>query len=108
MKVHTLKTAREYFEKVAEGSKNFECRFNDRDFKEKDILLLAKLNDKGNYTGEYIIYGIQYLLKDFVGLKEGYVIIALGSYRAEDLPETELSKLKRDIDFIKSHSQKLH
>lgn len=46
MRIHELKITEPYFSDVAFGSKNFEIRKNDRDFKVGDILILRKWDGK--------------------------------------------------------------
>lgn len=63
-KIHELKTWPEYFEAVCSGRKSFEVRKNDRDFKEGDILLLNKWDNKKNqYEGAQRSFKITYVLK---------------------------------------------
>ena len=60
--------------------KTFELRKNDRGFQVGDILMLIKLDDKGNETDKVIRKKITYILKDcpqYV-LKEGYAILGIG------------------------------
>lgn len=92
MKTHELKILPEYFEAVADGSKTFELRNNDRDFKAGDVLILKEhdtqiinvgqngeeLSRKGGYTGREIKKKITYVLKDIPGLYKNYAILALG------------------------------
>ena len=53
-KKHELKIMPEYFEAIERGEKNFEVRFNDRNFAKGDILLLRE-HDGNCYTGRHII-----------------------------------------------------
>ncbi|MEE1897096.1 DUF3850 domain-containing protein [Flavobacterium rakeshii] len=48
-KTHELKTLPEYFEAVHNGTKNFEVRKNDRDFKLGDTLILKEFIPKNHY-----------------------------------------------------------
>lgn len=77
--IHKLKIIPEFFEKVVSGEKNFECRYNDRDFKVGDFLLLLEWsNELPGYTGKYIFKKVDYILTDtFQGLRSGYVIMSL-------------------------------
>lgn len=75
MKTHYLKTVNPFFKSVWEGAKKFECRFNDRDFQPGDNVVLQEyLPDLNEYTGFEIHGYIDYILKDFVGLADGYVV----------------------------------
>lgn len=80
MKVHYLKIKEEYYRDVMIGLKTFELRKNDRDFQVGDILMLIKLDEKGNETDKVIRKKVTYILKDCpqYGLKEGYAILGIG------------------------------
>lgn len=49
---HELKTWAAMFNAIVSGSKTFELRFNDRDFRVGDILVLRDY-DNGEYTGRW-------------------------------------------------------
>ena len=92
LKVHNLKIKPEYFKDVISGRKNFEVRFNDRNFKEGDIIVLEEFDNKG-YTGKYINCEITYVLSDAEYTKENYVV--LGIKLRLDRGGCYLSKIKR-------------
>ncbi|MFW2039314.1 DUF3850 domain-containing protein [Acinetobacter ursingii] len=86
-KVHNLKTDPEVFQAVVEGRKTFEIRFNDRDFKVGDELVLLETI----YTGEQMKHGkpllysgnelrktVSYVLSGY-GLQDGWVILGITS-----------------------------
>jgi len=74
---HKLGILPEYFKAIKEGRKKFEVRFNDRDYKENDILILQELDQLGeNLTGNEVFVKVIYILKDF-GLQEGYCILGI-------------------------------
>ncbi|MGV3293834.1 DUF3850 domain-containing protein [Streptococcus pluranimalium] len=77
MTQHMLKCYPQYFEAVKDGTKPFECRYNDRDFKVGDELLLREYEPQKGYTSRCIVRKVTYVLSDFVGLKEGYVILGV-------------------------------
>ncbi len=91
MKTHELKILPEYFEAVSDGTKTFELRNNDRDFKVGDILILKEyttelitvgqcgeeLKREGGYTGREIKKEITYVLKNIVGLYKNYAILGM-------------------------------
>lgn len=60
-----------------DGTKTFECRYNDRDFKVGDELLLREYDPQKGYTYRCIVRKIIYILSDFIGLKDGYVILGV-------------------------------
>lgn len=88
--LHVLKCYPEYFEAVKKGTKSFECRYNDKNFKVGDELVLREYDSKQGYTGQCIVRTITYILSDFVGLQEGYVILSFKS-RKEDITVGDFS-----------------
>lgn len=77
MKVHNLKIKPCYFNDVIRGIKTFEVRYNDRDFKKGDYIILEEFNNHGYYTGRFITAEIIYILKDDEYLKENYVVLGI-------------------------------
>ena len=75
-KIHELKIAPEYFEKVLSKEKNFEFRYNDRNYQVCDILKLKEYYD-GNYTGQETSVQITYILQNFEGLQPNYAILSI-------------------------------
>lgn len=77
---HALKTVKEYFKYLENGSKTFELRKDDRPFHESDILLAQEYDEKTNtYTGKELSFVITMILRDVpkFGLKPGYCILSL-------------------------------
>lgn len=116
MTVHYLKIKPEYYKDVECGLKKFELRKNDRDFQVGDILMLIKLDDKGNETDQVTRVKVNYILKDCpqYGLKDGYAILGIdtGSHIGGTiaLPNGEVGYIKnakggigyiRDIKYAK-------
>lgn len=96
MRQHMLKCYPQYFEAVRNGIKNFECRYNDRDFKVGDELLLREYDPKQGYTDRCIARKIIYVLSDFTGLKDGYVILELAKRESSEIErERAFDILKR-------------
>lgn len=53
MKIHELKVLKKYFKAIFEEDKGFEVRYNDRNYKKGDELILKEWDDKKNrYTGK--------------------------------------------------------
>lgn len=77
--VHYLKIKPEYYKDVECGIKTFELRKNDRNFQVGDVLMLIKLDDKGNETDQVTRVKVNYILKDCpqYGLKDGYAILGI-------------------------------
>ena len=75
--IHELKILPEYYEEVKCGTKNFELRKNDRDYKVYDVLRLRAWKD-GQYLDKPPLERIiSYILTDCkeYGLMDGYVIL---------------------------------
>lgn len=84
MRYHRLKINSRFFKEVYDLKKNFEIRFDDRQFKVGDYLILQEITEtpEGSfeYTGGEIVATISYILRaeDFpAGLKEEYVILSI-------------------------------
>lgn len=74
--IHELKTYPKYFKETIEGNKPFEIRKDDRDFHVGDVLILKEW-DNTKYSGREIGAVVRYVLRDFIGLQEGYVALGL-------------------------------
>lgn len=71
---HSLKINIEYFEEILRGNKNFEIRYNDRDFKVGDTVILKEITKDRKYTGREIKGIITYI----TGFKQknGFVVFS--------------------------------
>ena len=76
LKRHFVKITPQYFEAVLNGIKTFEVRYNDRNYKVGDTLILREFQCC-NYTGREIEKRIVYILDDSKYCKEGFVILGL-------------------------------
>lgn len=76
--IHTIKCAPKYFQQIKLNAKTFECRKNDRDYKEGDKIILKEY-DKGYTAEEPILILITSVLHDFEfrGVSEGYIILSI-------------------------------
>ena len=69
--IHRLKILPTFYQAVIEGRKPFEIRFNDRNFKANDFIILSEWKD-GKYTGRFCagiitdIYDISFIIPDYV------------------------------------------
>jgi len=78
MSVHKLKTNPIFFQKTRVGLKSFEIRLNDRDYKVGDTVILQEYQGlTREYTGLELSGKITYILKDFEGLKKGFIGFSL-------------------------------
>ena len=88
MSKHELKIWPEYFQAVWDGSKTFEVRKNDRDYKVGDMLVLLEWDpNKDEWTGSGICKRVTYILDAPEYLKEGYVVMGLAEWSSINLPE---------------------
>lgn len=76
---HDIKIWKKYFNDVSDGTKPFEVRFNDRDYKVGDILNIWAV-DSSFFTGRVCSKIVTYVLDDSNFCKEGYVILGLKDY----------------------------
>lgn len=76
--IHELKTIPPFFQEVKEGRKRFELRKNDRNFQVDDWLMLKEyFPETQTYSGEWTEVLVVYILKDFAGIEDGYVIMGI-------------------------------
>lgn len=73
---HDLKTLPKYYKGVESGTKRFEIRKDDRDYKVGDIFALREWHPDVGYTGKVFVNIIRYVLRDCseYGLMDGYCI----------------------------------
>lgn len=79
---HELKTWMSYFHAIADGTKTFELRRDDRDFTIGDTLRLREIEyGSGKYTGREARRVITYILRreEDLGLADGFAILSLQS-----------------------------
>ena len=76
MTQHELKILPEYFVAVANGTKTFEVRKDDRPFEVGEILCLREINC-GVLTGRTIKAEVTYVLRHPDYCKEGYCILSI-------------------------------
>ncbi len=88
---HELKCWTEYFTQVANGSKRFEIRKNDRGFAIGDTILLKEYcPDSCLYSGRDFTVTITSMIRDVDGIAPGYVI--LGIYHKEEIDYAQLMR----------------
>lgn len=73
---HILKTVQPWFDLLWEGSKDWECRVNDRGFLAGDRLYLREW-DGEEYLGRLVEADIACVHHDVPGVIKGYVILSL-------------------------------
>jgi ASC-1-like (ASCH) protein len=79
MTTHHLKTWPEYFDAIARGDKNFEVRYNDRDFQVGDVLVLQEWKPETElFTGKELSRIVTYVLPgDNFGITLNYCVMGL-------------------------------
>lgn len=78
--VHELKTWPIYFQAIVDRKKRFEIRFNDRDFKEGDTLILREYREKTrHYTGRKVLVNVLYVFKDSLleAVRDNWVVMSI-------------------------------
>jgi hypothetical protein len=76
-RVHELKLLTEYFLNVSSGEKNFEIRFNDRDYRVGDVLILKEFDKEIGLTGRYVYREITYIIDHPDYVKEGFIVMGM-------------------------------
>lgn len=76
-KRHFIKINSRYVESISSGEKNFEVRYNDRDYQVDDVLVMYEVDDEGKIKDNLLLRRVIYLLKDsdIEGLKPGWCVL---------------------------------
>lgn len=84
MTTHTLKVLIKYADAIVNGTKTFEIRKNDRNFKVGDKIVFEVVANEGydvraaaRHPLNGSTYRIEYILDDFEGLAQKYVALAI-------------------------------
>ena len=75
-KEHTLKIKSEYFSAVINKTKTAEIRYNDRNYRVGDILVLNEIDSLGNFTGNKCVVIVTHVLNNNQYLQTGYVMLS--------------------------------
>lgn len=83
MKVHSLKTDPDPFEAILNGTKRFEFRKNDRDFRPGDVLHLREKDraEPWNFSGRSVVVLVTYVMTGSdvhkYGVPKGYILMSI-------------------------------
>jgi ASC-1-like (ASCH) protein len=73
---HELKLATDFFGSVSAGNKTFEIRFNDRNYKVGDTLVLKEFNTfTEEYTGRVIEKKVTYITN--YAQQDGFIVMSI-------------------------------
>lgn len=75
-KIIEVKCLPEYFKAARVGIKPWELRYDDRNYAVGDLLIMREWKD-GQYTGRRLTGKITYILRDFAGLADGWVVLSI-------------------------------
>ena len=77
--IHKIKVDPIYYESLLNGSKLFELRYNDRNYKVDDHLIIYEF-ENGQTLGRALRFKVTFVLSNYCGLLDGYVILSLQRY----------------------------
>lgn len=97
-KVHQIKIGASYFKDVCTGTKNFELRKNDRDYRIGDILEMREIS-AGKETGRKVSVLVTYILEGYIGIDDDYCIMAISPINedGEKLQYADINQICADI-----------
>lgn len=77
--VHRVKIYPKYFEQIRDGTKTYEIRYNDRDYRAGDTLALLEF-DGSHYTGRTLCVDVVDVFSSDQFLKHGFVCMSIRLY----------------------------
>jgi ASC-1-like (ASCH) protein len=90
---HKLKTKTDYFNAHAQGLKNFEIRWDDRNYKVGDILILQDYDEETGLSGREIRKRVTYLTT--LEQVPGYIVMAVENDGGIDWRMDAFAKIAR-------------
>lgn len=84
MTEHKLKIKSEHFSAVINKTKTAEIRYNDRNYRVDDILILNEIDSLGNFTGKNCEVIVTHVLDDNQYLQTGYVMLSFHMLNSDD------------------------
>lgn len=76
-RAHVLKTESQFMSAVTMGTKPFEVRKNDRDFRVGDFLVLQEIDEAGNPTLYSVVVRVTFILDDPRFVQSGFVVMGI-------------------------------
>jgi len=87
MNTHDLKIGPKQFDDILHEGKGCEVRFNDREYKVGDMVILHEyIADRALYTARYAWFIISHIQEGF-GLRPGWVVLSWESIAWDDLKD---------------------
>ena len=83
MKLHEIKLARDFVNQVNSGSKSFEIRKNDRDYKRFDLIRFISTDGQNLFAGLYVIDYILYHADFPDGVPKEYCVFSIKKFHGE-------------------------
>lgn len=82
---HTIKCLPEFYRHIIDGSKTFECRYNDRHYWVDDILIIKEwIPGESAFSGQEVRKRVSYLLSgEEWGVVRGYCVLGLAAIGSE-------------------------
>ncbi len=97
MTEHKLKIKSEHFSAVINKTKTAEIRYNDRNYRVDDILILNEIDSLGNFTGNKCSVIVTHVLDDNQYLQNGYVMLSFRMFYSGDLNKDINDEIKAQI-----------
>jgi len=77
---HDLKIKKDYADSIWFGGKNFEVRYNDRNYQKGDFIIFFVVDNDGNHLDGHILDGKYYMITNVhsgLGMQDGYVVLGI-------------------------------
>lgn len=75
--IHQKKIKTEYFNQILDGTKPYEVRINDCNYRLEDYIGLNEINENGKETGRFVLVRVINILEDPEYTKENYIIMTI-------------------------------
>ena len=93
-KIHEIKIQKHYYDKVVDGTKTFEIRFNDRSYKEGDLVVMTMIDEDEHVTSLKVSARVGFIAT--YAQREGFVVFSLLDVNIiPESPESEVEEEKK-------------